>query len=175
MVITEKDIFMFVFFKENLAKVKFDYILENSKNFEDKIKFLREMLNEVSTKLPPHIWTKIKNKISKTSEPKLFLLQKKNFIQTKSNKNLVLAADSQTNTEILTTDTFIDKDANFIAKVITHSESNNIYLFSKENDKNKKYKIKVNPSGNNFTILDISNPLVINPMQQIDEILITVS
>lgn len=172
--ITEKDIFTFVFSKDNLAKVKFDFIFENSKIFEEKIKFLKEMLNEISIKLNPQVWNKIKAKMSIVIEPNFIRLQKKNFIPTNSYKNLVLAADSQPNKEKLITDTYIDKDSNFIAKVFTHSESNKIYLFSKGNENSRKYEIKISPSGNNFTILDISNPLIIKPKQQIDEILIKV-
>ncbi|MBK8947032.1 MAG: hypothetical protein IPM32_17430 [Ignavibacteriae bacterium] len=171
MIITEKDIFTFVFFRNNLSKIKCDYIIENTNTFKEKIIFLKEMMNEISSKLNPQVWNKIKTKINNIAEPKIFILQKKNFIPTNSEKKLVLAAASKPTAEInYSPITFSDEDSNYIVKVFSNNESNKIYVFPNESVVNKYFELKIFPGEDTFTFSDFSSPLIINPVQQIDSI-----
>ena len=175
MIISEKEIFTYVFFSEKLPKHKIDYIKTHANLFEDEISFLSNILSEAQSKINPQILDTIKDKIKNYSIKKIFRLQKKNNNQKYVNGSLILAADSVRNENILSTETLIDKDSNFIAKVIKNSEGNKVYVFPKENLEFNFIELYILPSGESHKIYENNEQIVIYSNQNVDEIIIKLS
>lgn len=175
MIISEKEIFTYVFFSEKLSKQTLNYINSHLNLFEDEISFLSKILLEAQSKINPQILDSIKEKINYYSFKNTIRLQKKNNTRKNITGSLVLAADSIRNENIVETETYIDKDSNFIAKVIKNSDSNKIYLFPKENFEFNIIELYIIPSFESHKIYQRIEPITISTKQNIDEIIIKLS
>lgn len=77
MLVSERDLFNFVFWKEGLSKQKIEYIINNFLKYRENIQFLQKSFNEFTNDIPPKIWDKLISKLNNNYKKKIFILKKK--------------------------------------------------------------------------------------------------
>jgi len=174
MLITEKDIFFYVFYPDKLDKDKKSFIEENQKDFDEQIYICKNIQSSINKDVDPEIISEIEKKIKeKQNLMNIELFKVENKKQMYS-EYLTLAADSQIEEEKLKVDTFIDANSEYIIKVINTAKENNIFIFEKNNDLIEDFDLKILPSGIEYEHINNQKPLIISPKVNIDKILITI-
>ena len=167
MQITEEDIFRYVLFPEELNSVKRKYISENENLFSDQIEFCKTFstyskeVEEQSKKAADRILGRIK----------IFeLLPVTSF---NMNKTLTLvAATAKTAVKKSDSATYSDEDSKYLIRLIRSGDQKLLYFFPKEETKEKKLKLTLLPTGENYSISDSIQQIVIKSDFSIDKILI---
>jgi hypothetical protein len=71
MLVSERDLFNFVFSRESLTQEKIEYIISNFLNYREYIHFLQKLFEEFSLEIPPKIWEKLVKRLNQ-SKKKLY-------------------------------------------------------------------------------------------------------
>lgn len=166
--LTEKDLFTFVFYPDNLSEKKRVKINNNLNLYKAEIEFLNNMKKSLSQNVPKSIIDKIHEKINNFENNNDYLLEK--IIKSSDLEYLVLAAESPNNIHLTKTDTFVDSKNRFLCKVISKADLNKIYLFSNVSDEFSEFRITLLPSKQNFTVNSKDMPVIISPKQFIEQI-----
>lgn len=166
--ITEKDLFTFIFYSDNLSKDKRTFIKSNLEKFNDELELLRSIKANLEQPLPRTILERIHEKIDSFENKNGFLLEKINSIS--DSKYLILAADSPNNNLSPKTETFVDSKNKFMCKIISSNVSNKIYLFSNLPDEFLEFDITLLPSKENFIVNKKDMPILLSPKQIINRI-----
>ena len=172
MVVSEKDLFNFVFWKESLSKQKVEYIINNFLRYRESIKFLQKLFDEFANELPPKIWDKLVKKLNESYKKKIFILKKNNFRGKQYGNTPKLCAQSQYEEHPLQVDTFTEETSNFFIKVFTDSIKNKIYFFADDSKIINGIEFQIYPSGKTFKISEDSNPVIISPKEKIENIFV---
>ncbi len=168
--ITEKDIFDFVFFPQNLSEEKRDRILKSS-DFDDLIHYYSELKVNINEPITETVRKKLSEKINLYKVQKFFRLKVVEEPNSrKTNEFLVLAAASVPEKPKITTQTFIDEQNHFLVRVIKTQDNTRIFAFSTDDKELKNIKLKVLPSGKEFFMPDNSFPFEIKENLLIEEI-----
>lgn len=170
--ITEKDLFTYVFYPENLSEDKLEFISNNNDKYKYEIDLLLEIKLGLEQNVPDSIIDKIHLKIREQSLSEDILLDKMNKIN--NPEFLILAADSPSSFLKTKTDTYKDSTNQFIGKVITSNDSNKIYFFSKNIYEKSQLEITILPSQDIFNIALDGMPIIISPKKIIDQIKIKI-
>ncbi len=166
--LSEKDLFTFVFYPNNLLEEKRILINSNLNKFKVELEFLNDLKNSLNQIVPKSILDRIHEKIDIFESKNGYLLEKINKI--KDSEYLVLAADSPNNIPTLKTDTFVDSQNKFMCKVISSNEANKIYLFSSADEEFLEFNITLLPSKESFIVNKKDMPVILSPKQIIDQI-----
>jgi hypothetical protein len=146
MSISEKDIFLYVFFREKLSDEKLKAIKGN-KNFEDEINFY-ESLRDVMSAIE--------------SEKKVIVLKPVylNFKKYTSSMPRFAAAsvDLTRKTEFTT---FTDEQSAYLCRLIRTEEKNLLYIISGDEKTDKKVDVTIYPSEQTFHLEDLQNPILL--------------
>ncbi len=171
MKITEKDIFKYVLFPNELDPVKNKYICENENLFSDRIeyyKYFTEIFND--NNLEGEIKKTVDKIISKLSVVELFPM--KNNKPNKSNTLTLAAATKDVAKKMSESITYSDEDSKYLVRVIKNKNQNILYVFPKNDIEDQKLKITLIPSMSIFQIAGGIKQIEIPPQKVIEKILI---
>ena len=149
-----------------------NYILDNERIFKAQIELLIIMKDDFNTPLEKSIIDKVYKKIAEYSNYEIIVPKK--VISNKKRNHYILAADSEDKETLLITETFKDSDEDYLAKVITTNDSNNIYILPKNPNVELEFTIKLYPSEDEFSGNNKDQPIIVTPKQRIEEIQIQV-
>ncbi len=162
MKITEREIFDFVFFPENLPIDKVEY-LKNFNEFDDEIKFYHSLKASFEEELSEDIKQKLAERIPIYIPTKIFFLfPVKEVIKEKNSDVTVLAAASPKEKPSVKAKTFIDESNHYLIRLLNFKDSAKIYVFSTTEEVLKDYKIVIRPSEQIFEQTDNSSPIELN-------------
>lgn len=162
MKITERELFDFVFFPENLPNDKVEY-LKNFKEFDDEIKFYHSVKDSFDEELREDIKQKIAERIPIYIPAKIFFLfPVKKTVKEKNGDVTVLAAASPKEKPSVKAKTFIDESNHYLIRLLNFKDSSKIYVFSTTEEVLRNYKVKIKPSGQTFEQSDNSTAIEIN-------------
>ncbi len=159
MQITEKDIFNFVFFPENVS-TEIKLFLEESRDFKNEIDLYESMKNSLADDLSD----KTKNKIAS----KIEVYKPSNVIHlfpVKGNQNnryvnkIRLAAASLEEKPKITSKTFYDENMTYIIKVLNYENRSKIFVFSPQYELIKDFELIISPQNLKYHIKDNTSPL----------------
>lgn len=156
MLITEKDIFLYVFFKESLDKSILKE-LEHNPEWESAINFYKEIkaIEEgdiVDKKL-------LADKIPAYKYQEVFYLNKYNP-KIKKGNGLYLAAESEAlKTNVI--ETFISDDNNYLIRILFKEGKRLVYIFSNDREEIPDMKIIFEPGDNVYLVSNSLNPFEI--------------
>lgn len=168
--ISERDIFQFVFYPENLSNEKLEH-LKTSKVFAEEIHFYKSLKNIFMEELTDEIRQKLAEKIPLYFPQKIFvLLPVKEVLKKRRNDVPVFAAASEKIKPDFTSKTFIDKSNNYLIKLLKFKNSSKIFVFSVTGEKLTNYRVVVNPSGQTFEQSDNSSPIEIDTLIEAESI-----
>lgn len=170
--ITEKDLYLYIFYPDQLDEEKSKFIDQNINLFSSEIELLNEIKKNINSRVDPTIIDKINEKIS-APLPTVIELKKDNAI-IQSNP-FVLAADSPKSKFIQNTDTFKDSNNLYLAKVINSAIDNKIYIFQNSDDEPLEIKITILPSDDTFHTNLGDQPIIISPPQIIEKIILQIN
>jgi len=157
--ISERDIFDFVFYPENLSTEKVTH-LKNSKVFDDEIDFYRSLKKSLEEELTEDLKQKLAEKIPLYVPLKIFILYPvKETVKKRKNDVPIFAADSPKEKLAVMAKTFIDEANHYLIRLLNFKDSSKIYVFSTTEGTLKNYKVIVKPSGKVFEQIDNSSPI----------------
>ncbi|MFH0736656.1 MAG: hypothetical protein V1773_00905 [bacterium] len=169
--ISESDLFKFVFHIDDLNIDKRQFIEDNFEKFSSKIEFLRRnKLFQNSPFLEDELDDAVGKILNKETSPRIFYLAKKEGSITVESESLKLAANSYKLHKNNVLDTYIDSKSNYIIKIIHSEDNSKIFLFDKENNVLENYTIELLPAGITFTCKDNKSPLVIDKDLIVEEV-----
>lgn len=162
MKITERDIFNFVFFRDNLSVEKVNY-LKNSKNFIEEIDFYLSLKQSFDEELSEDVKQKIAEKISIYIPSKIFFLfPVEQHSKKRTNSKSVLAAATSDAPSEVHVKTFVDETNRYLIRLLNFKDSAKIYVFSTTDEVLKNYRIIIKPSEQTFEQNDNSSPIEID-------------
>lgn len=172
MKITERDIFNFVFFKENLTVEKMEY-LKHSKEFVEEIDFYLSLKQSFDVELNDDIKQRIANKISVYVPSKIFLLFpiEKQIKRRLNNKSVLAAATSETSAEF-EVKTYIDENKQYLVRLLNSKNHSKIYVFSTSEEVLRNFQVIIKPSGQKFEQSNNYSPIELDKPLQADNILL---
>ncbi len=171
MLITEEDIFKYVFFPGEIPKVKKEFIKDNEKLFAEQIDFCRSLLDTAGDE-------EIKDQIKKAADK---ILEKVKIIELYPVPNKKINKKNDLTLAAATTDiaykqsesiTYSDENSKYLVRVINNRDKYTLYFFSKEDDPGQKLKITLVPSLDTFHIRNSPQNIEIDKEQSIQKILI---
>jgi hypothetical protein len=166
--LTEKDLFTFVFYSDNLSEEKRNLINNNIEKFRSELELLNGLKAALKEPVKKSILDRIHEKIDNFENQNLHVLEK---IKTISDSDyLILAADSPEKITSPITETFVDPNNKFICKIISDNRTKKIYLFSSLDNKDQEFDITIFPSKENFIVNKKDMPILLSPRQIINQI-----
>jgi hypothetical protein len=168
--ILEKDLFDYVFFPDILSKEKYNSIEESKSKFRNELNLLWEIKENLKGKISDGIIERIMLKLNEYNKRRLIVLEKANNPHLFQSGQLVLAAESPVLEQKLRTDTYEDKNSEYMVKIITDQQQNKIFIFNKDNSEMRNVKINIEPSGKSFILESSFKPYVLTPKQEINRI-----
>ncbi len=161
-VVTEKDIFNFVFFPDSLSEEKKNLLLSDD-SFSEPISFYQNMKAEISKPIDYKTKKLIADKISAYSLPKLVKLIQLKTASPLRKKPSRFAADSEYVLKPkIVTKTFVDEDKDFLVKILQNGNQSKIFVFSTNDEIIENFSILLEPQKLEFHLKDNSEPLIID-------------
>lgn len=160
MKVTEKDIFNFVFYPENV-KEEIKAFLLSIEDFNDAIIFYKELKTELNKPVSDEVKSKLAEKIPAYSLNKIIHLYPVEEIKKKRN-GYVLAAASVEEKPKIVTKTFYNDDKSYIIKIINYSENAKIFVFSTQQEVIKDFDLITLPENQKYHFIDNKLPLEIS-------------
>ncbi|NWF88651.1 MAG: hypothetical protein HXY50_04220 [Ignavibacteriaceae bacterium] len=161
MIIDEKDIFMFVFFPEKLDDEKRKMIESNS-SFDEAVDFYNKLKLNSQKELPSSVKKKLAEKIPAYNLPDVILLYPLVEPRSKTQNSSRLAASTKELNPKTTTKTFVDKEKEYLIKVMNYENETKIFVFSTSDEIVKDFELIIEPKSLTFHLADNSEPLTIN-------------
>lgn len=159
--ITERDLFDFVFFPENLSNERIEY-LKTSGIFDEELDFYRSVKKSMEEELTEEVKRKIAEKIPIYNPAKFYILYPVKEPQKRKRKFPILVAASPKEKPAVVAKTFADEANHYLIRLLNFKHSAKIYVFSTTEEVLKNYKIVIRPSGQSFQQSDNSSPIEIN-------------
>ena len=160
MIISEQDLFGYVFFPESVHKEKKE-IIGADKAFEEILEFYRHLKTNSKTDMDDSLKKKIADKIPAYSLSNIIQLYalKDPAIQ-KQNGNRLAAGSTELKPK-MTTKTFVDNDKEYLIKVLNYADVTKVFVFSTKDEVVKNFDIIIEPHNLKFHFEDNSEPLKI--------------
>ena len=167
-IISEKDLYMFVFYPDRLPGVKIDYINLNITKYEEELKLLNEIKASLDEPHSQNIYSKIDEKIIEYSDPSEIILEKIK-VNDDSEYN-IMYADSPSSLSYVKSETFKDEKNKYLGKVLSSNENTRVFIFKKDKKKFLEFRITLYPSKETYYTNSQDMPLVLIPSQTINRI-----
>ncbi len=155
--ISERDIFNFVFFPENVSTEIKKY-LETSIDFEVEMEFYKSVNNSLTMDLSSEIKEKIASKIDVYKTYTVINLFPAKEHRNNTNK-VRLAAASTDDKPKITSKTFYNDNMTYIIKVLNYENSSKIFVFSPQYEVIKDFDLIISPQNIKYHIDDNTTPL----------------
>lgn len=143
--VTEKELFTYIFYPDELSDDLFTYISKNISKFSREIEMLAQLKKILDEEVPENVMKKISDKIEqreKIIEVKLFRLEEdyKTF-----SAAYFLAAQSNEIKSNLKSNTYVDDEKRFLIKINSDVKKCRIFFFDNENEKKSRYFLRIYP------------------------------
>lgn len=169
MIIDEQDIFTFVFFPEKLDDEKIKMI-ESQSIFSDATEFYKQLKLNSEKKPSEEIKTKLALKIPAYKLEYLVDLYPLKDIIPQIQNGSRMAAGAKVLTPKTSTKTFVDRDKEYLIKVVNYEEQTKVFVFSTKDEEVKNFDLMIEPKNLTFHFEDNSEPLVINHLIDAEKI-----
>lgn len=156
MIITEEDIFIYVFYNSSLENSKKEYIDNNLDAFNTFIDFFKEINKPLDKKETNLLKEKVNHYFNKMNT-ELFPIIVKPFNKTNGIK---LAAASAELEKIINVKSFADNDHNYLIRIVSDATSTKLF-FLPAVEPELPLDIQLFPSGNSYKLFNITEPLTI--------------
>lgn len=165
--ITQEDIFNYLFNKEKLSHDKIEFLDSNRTIYQAEIDLCKEMFSETSdeiTEIAGSVSVRIKNYQATELFPKT--------IPSEENDGIKLAAATSTELKFQNaSSSYCDTAFRYLVRIVNHNSYTQMYIFPQMKETGP-LSVKIYPSENEYSIMDLSKPLEILPEFQIDKIVI---
>ncbi|HSL90195.1 MAG TPA: hypothetical protein VK870_12900 [Ignavibacteriaceae bacterium] len=168
--ITEQDIFNFIFFP-HLVDVEKKFIIENSPDYKYLLDFYRTLKAHSEKPISDQVKHDLSIKINIYNHVRFFRLKK--VVESKPRRKgefVVLAAASENEKPAVLAKSFLDENNKYLIRVIKTKDITKIYSFSSDEQEIQNFKIKILPSGKEFLMKDNSAPLELNEDLEFEEV-----
>lgn len=157
--ISEKDIFNYVFFKRRLSNDKVLEI-EREEFLKEPVKFYTSIKTMIKSEIPFETKKKISSKISSYKLSTSFLLYPVNDeIIVKKNTARFAAASAKKDENIIVK-TFLDEEKKYLIRFVRMNSESKIYIFSTTDEKIEDFEVIVHPLEKVFQMKNNSKPLI---------------
>lgn len=168
--ITEQDIFNFVFFPHVVDEDKKRYISQRNE-FKDLVDFYRSIKDESEKPISDKVKRDLSLKINLYGHTRFFRLKKVENVPAQRNSDMVvLAAAADEDAPSVIAKSFIDENNQFLIRVIKTRDITKIYSFSSDNQEIHNFRLKILPSGREFLVENNSKPLELKEDLEFEEI-----
>ena len=163
--VTEKDLFIYIFYPDKLSENTFKYINKNTEKFHSELELLSDMKANMNSPLPGEVSSKIMSEIeSYEGKQEIFLYKSK---ETQPSEFLLEASSGEDPNAL--TETFQDENKLILVKIVSQKKKSKIYFFSKNTDKELPVYLRFYPSFKTF-LVNLDAPLVIDRIINISKI-----
>lgn len=170
--ITEKDLYDYIFDQEKLTHDKIRYIELNTVLYNHDLDLLNELKENLINSVDELIVAKINEKIGNYSSNNQITL-KKRIINTNLESLSNKIDFNETETSFIK-DSYWDESNIILGKVVSTKDDCKIYIYSNLFKEIKDLKLTLYPSGDNHYSSSANLPLIINPRETIDEIIVQI-
>jgi hypothetical protein len=168
--ITEQDIFNFIFF-QHLIDIEKKFIIENSPDYKYLLDFYRNLKADSEKAISDQVKHDLSIKINIYNHVRFFRLKKVDESKPPRKREfLVLAAASENEKPAVLAKSFLDENNKYLIRVIKTKDITKIYSFSSDEQEIQNFKIKILPSGKEFLMKDNSAPLELNEDLEFEEV-----
>ncbi len=168
--ITEQDIFNFIFFPHLVNDGKRDLINNNSE-YNFLVDFYKAIKSDYEKPLSESERSLIASKIGIYNHVRIFRLISADENKPKKRREYaVLAAASEKEKPAVIAKSFIDESNRFLIRVVKSNSTTKIYTFSTDGEVIQNFKLKILPSCKEFLMKNNSAPLEINEDLDFEEI-----
>ncbi len=164
--ITEEDIFKYVFYLESLDAEKKSFINDNYSKYVQEIEFCREMKSEEEIELPQIIIDKLLSRICENS--KIITLYPQ--IEKKNEQKMFLAAASNTEEYQISSLTLIDKNSDYLIKILNYNQHSEIFVFSNDFSPINKFNLTILPQSLKLSNEDSAKLITTEKLANIEKI-----
>jgi hypothetical protein len=156
-----------------LSNELFEYISNNREKYKDELYIYNELKNAETVEFDAdEIVRKIHKKLYEYEASQEIVLTKIN-ISNNSDINYFLPQNEDDFSEYeQNIETFSDSNSVYLAKVLSTSKQNSIYIFSKKTIELRDFEITIKPSNKKYTIESSTDPLTIISAGEITEIIL---
>ena len=159
--ITEQDIFNYVFFPETVSSEK-RIKIQNDENLAEAIEFIGEVLKASKRKPEISLRKKLADKIPAYTYSNIIRLDPMKDVLGARSKHLAADSESRSLISKMMSNTFIDKDQEFMIKVISSENTSKIFVFTTNNESIQNFDILIQPNSLKYHFDDNSQPLTID-------------
>jgi hypothetical protein len=172
MKISERDIFNYVFSRNELDEDKLVFINNNLEKYKEEIELFETSLSAFESEETIELPESLKEQISDDKKLPGRIIKLEKVIQGEGNSNGIvrLAADSPKFEKKISVDTFIDKKDEYIVKIISQDNAANIYVFKNDNSPLENFSLELLPSGRILQYENNRNPIKVDLLPSIENV-----
>lgn len=169
--ITEYDLFLFVFHPDQLSDTQKEYIAGNS-GFSETIEHFKELAMHAKEELTDQDKDLLKSKIGayRPADNIIYLFPARTHSETKKQPKVVYRAASVEVEEKLTTKTFFDEKKHFMVKANINHRTTKIYIFSGTGETLRNISIRIHPGNTLHHLDDNTQPLVLEGRVEVEHL-----
>lgn len=168
--ITEQDIFNFIFFPHLLGDEK-KFSIENSSEHNYILNFYRTIKADSEKPISEKIKHDLSLKINIYNHVRFFRLKKvEEGKPPRKREFALLAAASKEEKPKVIAQSFLDEENRYLIRVLKSNDTTKIYSFSADEQEIKNFKLKILPSGKEFIMADNNSPLELKEELEFDEV-----
>jgi hypothetical protein len=174
-IISEEDIFNYVFFQQQLEDARLDYLRKNSGQFTSQIAFyesFRPILEQNGTAASPDLDKKLAARIPAFHEHFYELTPLRDNPQANGFK--LAAASEQVLHKKLETQTFLNDDSSLLLRLVRTDENALLYVFAQQIFKGRNLILTLHPSGREYTVTDCSKAITLDACDTVEKITVDV-
>lgn len=169
MEIGERDLFNYIFYRNLLEKEKAEY-LETTNKFDEELGFFLSLKDAYSEELQTEFKQEIAEKIPAYKISNVIELYAEKKRGKGKDTRLKLAADSAELSQHNSSQTFSDKNKNYLVKLISSEEKTKIFVFSTKDKLLNNVDIIIEPQNLKLHMDNNSKPLELNEIGNIQKI-----
>lgn len=171
--ISEQDLFNYVFFPESISEDK-KVMISEDKSLHETIEFYRMLKENNGNSSDRSLREQIARKIPAYSLPKVIMLHRmKEPVRSKPNGNR-LAAGSKELKAKMTTRTFVDNDQEYLIKVLNYGNMTKVFVFSTKDEVVKNFDLIIEPHNLHYHFEDNTEPLKIAQAIEAESIILEI-
>lgn len=169
--ITDYDLFLFVFHPDQLSDTQKEYIARNNR-FSETIEHFKELAMYAKEELTDQDRDLLRSKIGvyRPADNIIYLNPARTNSETKKQPKVVYRAASVEVEEKLTTKTFFDEKKHFMVKANINHRTTKIYIFSGTGETLRNISIRIHPGNTLHHLDDNTQPLVLEGRVEVEHL-----
>lgn len=165
--ISEKDLYKYIMYPEQLEHEKFEYIKSNKEDFKSQLDLLEQLKESIQTDVPPNIVNNIINKINDPAEKTFELFKVDKF---KNNSEYSLVSESHVDYNTPNTYYLEDSESQVQLKIDIFNSKSVVSLFCSFDVEDSELLLKFLPSNYEMVINYDEQPITINKILEFNSI-----